>query len=152
MDYDLHVWIENDDVRKGAVEENCVYLDSAVDGCCCCSLQVTLQASDMDQARWLYDQLIPLGPIMLALTAANPIFKGYLTDVDVRWSQFGMAGDERTIEKLNQGVCFGAFPPATPDLRARHRASIGYPRDAQARTRCTYRKTLGLVQIIKIQN
>ena len=106
VDYDLHIWPEDDDVRNGAVEENCVYLDTVISGACCCSLQVTMQASDMDQARWLYDQLIPLGPVMLALTAATPIFKGYLTDVDVRWRQFVMASDDRTLEELNQDVCF----------------------------------------------
>ena len=117
VDYDLHIWPEDDDVRNGAVEENCMYLDSYIGCACCCSLQVTMQASNMDQARWLYDQLIPLGPIMLALTAATPIFKGYLTDVDVRWRQLTMASDDRTIEELNQGVCFVALPPTNPRLR-----------------------------------
>lgn len=117
VDYDLHIWPEDDDVRNGAVEENCVYLDTVISGSCCCALQVTMQASNMDQARWLYDQLIPLGPVMLALTAATPIFKGYLTDLDVRWRQFAMGTDDRTTEELSQGVCFVALPPAIPDLR-----------------------------------
>jgi glutamate--cysteine ligase catalytic subunit len=104
VDYSLHLWPEDDDVRNGAVKENCVYLDSFIGGACCCSLQVTMQASNMDQARWLYDQLIPMGPIMLALTAATPIFKGYLTGVDVRWPQFAMASDERTAEEQDRGV------------------------------------------------
>lgn len=106
VDYDLHVWPEDDDVRNGAVEENCVYLDTSFCGAFACALQVTMQASNIDQARWLYDQLIPLGPVMLALTAATPIFKGYLTDVDVRWRQLAMALDDRTTEELSQDVCF----------------------------------------------
>lgn len=120
VDYDLHIWPEDDDVRNGAVEENCVYLDTGIGYCC--ALQVTMQASNVDQARWLYDQLIPLGPVMLALTAATPIFKGYLTDLDVRWRQFVMASDDRTLEELNQDVCFVAFPPAIPGLRNIERA------------------------------
>ena len=71
----------------------------------------------MDLARWLYDQLIPLGPIMLALTAATPIFKGYLTDVDVRWRQYVMAVDDRTTEELCHGVCFVALALTVPRLR-----------------------------------
>jgi hypothetical protein len=33
----------------------------------------------------MFDQLAVLSPIMLALTAASPIFKGRLVDTDVRW-------------------------------------------------------------------
>jgi glutamate--cysteine ligase catalytic subunit len=32
-------------------------------GCCC--LQVTFQAQSIDEARFLYDQLAPLTPIMV---------------------------------------------------------------------------------------
>jgi len=32
-------------------------------GCCC--LQVTFQAQSIDEARFLYDQLTPLTPIMV---------------------------------------------------------------------------------------
>ncbi len=45
-----------------------------------------MQATDIDQARYLYDQFIPVAPIMLALTAASPVFRGLLADVDVRWN------------------------------------------------------------------
>ena len=126
VDYELHIWPEDDEVRNGAVEENCVYLDSVFSGTCCCSLQVTMQASDIDQARWLYDQLIPLGPVMLALTAATPIFKGHLTDVDVRWRQFAMGLDDRTVEELDQSVCILALPLTIlrlQDLQSKHRIS-----------------------------
>lgn len=42
-------------------------------GMCC--LQVTFQACDCDESRYMYDQLAVLAPIMLALTAASPIYK-----------------------------------------------------------------------------
>ena len=35
-------------------------------GCCC--LQVTFQAQSIDEARFLYDQLTPLTPIMVTQT------------------------------------------------------------------------------------
>ena len=40
-------------------------------GCCC--LQVTFQAQSIDEARFLYDQLTPLTPIMVN-TLAAPLF------------------------------------------------------------------------------
>lgn len=52
-------------------------------GCCC--LQVTFQAVNIDEARWLYDQLTPITPILVALSASTPIFRSYLADVDSRW-------------------------------------------------------------------
>lgn len=48
-------------------------------GCCC--LQMTFQAQSLEEARHLYDQLTALTPIMLALSAASPIWRGYLSDV-----------------------------------------------------------------------
>ena len=47
--------------------------------------------SHSDSTRYLYDQLGALAPILLALTAATPIYKGHLSDVDVRWSVRGWA-------------------------------------------------------------
>jgi Glutamate-cysteine ligase len=52
-------------------------------GCCC--LQLTFQARDVGESRYMYDQLAVLSPIMLALSAATPIFRGRLADTDVRW-------------------------------------------------------------------
>jgi glutamate--cysteine ligase catalytic subunit len=46
---------------------------------------VTFQAVNVSEARWLYDQLTPITPILLALSAGTPIFRGYLSDVDSRW-------------------------------------------------------------------
>ena len=40
----------------------------------------------MDESRWMYDQLAVLAPIMMAITAASPIYKGRLSDVDARWN------------------------------------------------------------------
>lgn len=105
VNYDLHRWAEDDEVRSGAVKEGCIYMDSTAFGGCC-SLQVTVQTYDVKQARYLYDQLLPLGPVMLALTAANPIAKGFLCQTDVRWQQLSAAVDERTAEELGEKVSF----------------------------------------------
>ena len=43
-----------------------------------------VQASNVSEARELYDQLAPLCPVTLALTAASPYHRGYLVDIDCR--------------------------------------------------------------------
>ena len=47
-------------------------LDAMAYGMGCCCLQVTFQARDATEARYCYDQLAALAPVMLALTAAAP--------------------------------------------------------------------------------
>lgn len=44
----------------------------------------------------MYDQLAVLAPIMLAMTAATPIFKGRLADIDARWTVIAQCVDDRT--------------------------------------------------------
>eukprot|EP00602_Paraphysomonas_sp_CaronLab_P001393 CAMPEP_0185025476 /NCGR_PEP_ID=MMETSP1103-20130426/8414_1 /TAXON_ID=36769 /ORGANISM="Paraphysomonas bandaiensis, Strain Caron Lab Isolate" /LENGTH=662 /DNA_ID=CAMNT_0027558679 /DNA_START=268 /DNA_END=2256 /DNA_ORIENTATION=- len=63
-------------------------------GMCC--LQVTFQARDVDESRYMYDQLAVLAPIMLSLTAATPIFKGRLADIDARWTVISQSVDDRS--------------------------------------------------------
>lgn len=104
VDYDLHNWPEDDDVRNGASKENHIYMDAMAFGMGSCCLQITFQAKNITEGRRLYDQLSPLGPIMLALTAATPIYKGFLADTDVRWNQISRAVDDRTAEELGEKV------------------------------------------------
>ncbi|KAL8903862.1 MAG: hypothetical protein Q9171_007252 [Xanthocarpia ochracea] len=66
-----------------------------------CSLQVTMQPQDISEARKLYDQLIPLSPIMLALTAATMIWKDVLADTDCRWDVMGLCFDDRTVDEIS---------------------------------------------------
>ncbi|EAW21176.1 glutamate--cysteine ligase [Aspergillus fischeri NRRL 181] len=102
VDYDLHNWPEDDDVRNGAAKEGHVYMDAMAFGMGSCCLQITFQAKNITEGRKLYDQLSPLGPILLALTAATPIYKGFLVDTDVRWNQIGNSVDDRTREELGE--------------------------------------------------
>lgn len=104
VNYDLHDWPEDDDVRNGAAKENHIYMDSTIYGSGCCSLQVTVQAKNITEARRLHDQLLQLCPVMLALTAATPIAKGFLADSDVRASLHHQSIDDRTPEELGEKV------------------------------------------------
>ncbi|XP_066601094.1 glutamate--cysteine ligase isoform X1 [Prorops nasuta] len=76
-----------------------IYMDAMGFGMGCCCLQLTFQACNIQEARTLYDQLTPLCPIMLALTAASPFYKGYISDVDCRWNVISCSVDCRTEEE-----------------------------------------------------
>ncbi|KAF2834522.1 GCS-domain-containing protein [Patellaria atrata CBS 101060] len=67
-----------------------------------CGFQITFGAADEDDARRLHDQLIPLGPVMLTLTASTPIYRGFLVDTDVRWKQIQYFVDDRTKTEREQ--------------------------------------------------
>ena len=102
VNYDLHEYKEDDDVRNGAVKENFIYMDAMAFGMGSCCLQITFQAKNIEEGRKMYDQLSPLGPILLALTAATPVYKGFLADTDVRWNQISRSVDDRTAEELGE--------------------------------------------------
>ncbi|KAF0488248.1 GCS-domain-containing protein [Gigaspora margarita] len=76
-----------------------IYMDSLAFGAGCCCLQTTIQACNIGEARKLYDQLAVLSPIMMALTAATPIWRGYLSDMDSRWLALVESTDDRTKEE-----------------------------------------------------
>ena len=86
---------------EGALPEmpNFVHMDAMGFGMGCCCLQLTFQACNINEARQLYDQLTPLCPIMLALTAASPVYRGHLTDIDCRWNVISASVDCRTEEE-----------------------------------------------------
>ncbi|KAK3328375.1 glutamate-cysteine ligase-domain-containing protein [Cercophora scortea] len=102
VNYDMHQWPEDDDVRNGAAPDNFIHMDAMAFGMGSCCLQITFQAKNITEGRRMYDQLSPLGPILLALTAATPIYKGFLADTDVRWNQISKAVDDRTPEELGE--------------------------------------------------
>lgn len=88
----------DEDGSKAAKEDH-IYMDAMGFGMGCCCLQLTFQACNIQEARTLYDQLTPLSPIMLALTAASPFYRGYISDVDCRWSVISCSVDCRTREE-----------------------------------------------------
>ena len=73
-----------------------IHMDAMAFGAGCCCLQVTIQASDIEESRFLYDQLAVMAPIMMALTASTPILKGRIADTDVRWRVISDSCDCRT--------------------------------------------------------
>ncbi|ODO00057.1 hypothetical protein I350_06681 [Cryptococcus amylolentus CBS 6273] len=73
-----------------------IVMDAMSYGIGCCCLQVTCQASSVVEARRVYDALVPVAPIMLALTAASPVFQGQLADHDTRWNVVATSVDDRT--------------------------------------------------------
>ncbi|ODV91478.1 hypothetical protein CANCADRAFT_29900 [Tortispora caseinolytica NRRL Y-17796] len=97
--FDRDLYPEDSNARDGAALPDHIYMDSMGFGMGCCCLQITFQATDIEEARNLYDQLAPLGPIMLALTAASPAYRGYLSDQDCRWNVIAGSVDDRTPEE-----------------------------------------------------
>lgn len=85
----------------GSSQPGHVYMDSMGFGMGLSCLQVTMQASGIAQARYLYDSYVSLTPVMLALSAAAPAFKGFLVDQDVRWNVISGAVDDRTSIERN---------------------------------------------------
>ncbi|EGO00094.1 hypothetical protein SERLA73DRAFT_107071 [Serpula lacrymans var. lacrymans S7.3] len=87
------------EAKRGAALNDHIYMDAMGFGMGCCCLQLTFQSCNVDEARRMYDALIPVGPIMLALSAASPIWRGYLADVDCRWNVIAGSVDDRTEEE-----------------------------------------------------
>eukprot|EP00534_Pseudo-nitzschia_fraudulenta_P007949 CAMPEP_0201144766 /NCGR_PEP_ID=MMETSP0851-20130426/6512_1 /ASSEMBLY_ACC=CAM_ASM_000631 /TAXON_ID=183588 /ORGANISM="Pseudo-nitzschia fraudulenta, Strain WWA7" /LENGTH=927 /DNA_ID=CAMNT_0047419663 /DNA_START=232 /DNA_END=3015 /DNA_ORIENTATION=- len=73
-----------------------VHMDAMAFGMGCCCLQITFQAKDVDESRFLFDQLAVMAPIMMALTASTPMLKGRLLDTDSRWGIISESVDGRT--------------------------------------------------------
>ncbi|KAB8224243.1 glutamate-cysteine ligase-domain-containing protein [Aspergillus novoparasiticus] len=93
-------FIDEDCLAEGAsFGKDIVYLEGQAFGISCCALQTTVQAANEPDVRWLHDQLVVLGPTMLALTAASPIYKGYLVNTDSRWDYLSASFDIRTQEE-----------------------------------------------------
>ncbi|XP_078480973.1 glutamate--cysteine ligase catalytic subunit-like [Ciona intestinalis] len=77
-----------------------IYMDCMGFGMGNSCLQLTFQACNIEEAKLLYDHLAPVCPIMLALSAASPLYKGYIADIDARWQVIAGSVDDRTSEEL----------------------------------------------------
>ncbi|KAF4621325.1 hypothetical protein D9613_000487 [Agrocybe pediades] len=97
--WDRNIYPEDSEAKSGAALPDHIYLDAMGFGMGCSCLQLTFQACNVGDARRMYDGLIPIGPILLALTAASPIWRGYLADVDCRWNVIAGSVDDRTEEE-----------------------------------------------------
>ena len=68
-------------------------------GCSC--LQVTYETQNLSHSRYLHDMLLPFTPILAALSASAPIYKGKLADYDLRWTVISQSVDCRTPDERN---------------------------------------------------
>lgn len=127
---DRNLWPEDANAREGAALDDHIYMDAMGFGMGCCCLQITFQACSVGEARRMYDAFVPVGPVMvrpcprpssllsfantaedlfvwrqqLALSAAAPIFRGWLSDVDCRWDVIAGSVDDRTPEERGKEV------------------------------------------------
>lgn len=81
----------NQDIVRPAI-----HMDAMAFGMGCGCLQVTFQGEDIEESRFMYDQLAVMAPIMLALTASTPFLKGRIADTDARWGIISESVDCRT--------------------------------------------------------
>jgi len=79
-----------------------IYMDAMGFGHGLSCLQITFQACNVGEAKTLYDQLTPMCPIMQAMTASAPIYRGYLADIDCRWDVLAESVDDRTKEERGE--------------------------------------------------
>jgi len=63
-----------------------IYMDALHFGMGSGCLQLTFGTKNIDDARYLADQMAVISSIMLPLSAATSIYKGKLADTDVRWN------------------------------------------------------------------
>eukprot|EP01113_Clastostelium_recurvatum_P035345 TRINITY_DN4915_c0_g1_i2.p1 TRINITY_DN4915_c0_g1~~TRINITY_DN4915_c0_g1_i2.p1 ORF type:complete len:555 (-),score=106.70 TRINITY_DN4915_c0_g1_i2:8-1672(-) len=90
-----------------------IHMDAMGFGMGCCCLQCTFQCCNITEARYFYDQLAVLCPIMLALTAAAPVYRGYLADIDVRWTVISQSVDDRTRAERGEIPFYNPAPGAS---------------------------------------
>lgn len=83
-----------------SVAHPCVYMDCMVFGMGLSCLQVTMQLDNVTEARHVYDQVIPICPLLLALSSATPVQKGFLCDSDVRWVTISASVDDRRPDEV----------------------------------------------------
>ncbi|KAL3120274.1 hypothetical protein niasHT_010053 [Heterodera trifolii] len=112
---------EDAEASRAALPDH-IYMDHMGFGMGLCCLQMTFHAVNEMEARWLYDQLTSITPIMVALSAATPIFRSYLSDVDSRWPIISASVDDRTpferglVSSASDGYSkFNAIPKSRYD-------------------------------------
>ncbi|PVU93659.1 hypothetical protein BB561_003117 [Smittium simulii] len=97
--YERNLYPMDSEAKNGAAKPDHIYMDAMGFGMGCCCLQVTFQASSINEARRLNDQLAPISAILMCLSASTPILRGYLADTDCRWNIISAAVDDRTRQE-----------------------------------------------------
>uniref|UniRef100_A0A8C8S765 Glutamate--cysteine ligase n=1 Tax=Pelusios castaneus TaxID=367368 RepID=A0A8C8S765_9SAUR len=95
----IETFPKDDGEAARAAKPDHIYMDAMGFGMGNCCLQVTFQACSISEARYLYDQLATICPIVMALSAAAPFYRGYVSDIDCRWGVISASVDDRTREE-----------------------------------------------------
>ncbi|XP_050828402.1 glutamate--cysteine ligase catalytic subunit isoform X2 [Serinus canaria] len=95
----IETFPNDDGEAANASKPDYIYMDAMGFGMGNCCLQVTFQACSISEARYLYDQLATICPIVMALSAASPFYRGYVSDIDCRWGVISASVDDRTREE-----------------------------------------------------
>ncbi|CDJ41646.1 gamma-glutamylcysteine synthetase, putative [Eimeria tenella] len=77
----------------------CIYMDAMCFGMGMNCVQATFSPKNLAAARYLYDQLIVLAPLLLSITAATPFLRGCVAATDTRWDTISMSVDSRKPEE-----------------------------------------------------
>jgi glutamate--cysteine ligase catalytic subunit len=93
---DINTITDKDESNPGFI-----HLDAMAFGMGCCALQITLGTCTLNSTCYLYDQFIPIMPLLLALSSSGPIYRGKLSGFDNRFSVICQAVDDRTEEERN---------------------------------------------------
>lgn len=84
---------------KDEIYPGFIYSDSRASGMGNCCFQVTVGIESFHLACQIYDQLIPIMPIITALCGSSPFFKGKLSNYDHRFQILSQSCDERSDEE-----------------------------------------------------
>lgn len=76
-----------------------IYMDAMAFGMGASCLQITYETQHVNHATYLHDQLLAFTSYFAALSASAPIFKGKLSDNDMRWTVISQSVDCRTPEE-----------------------------------------------------
>lgn len=93
------VFKDKNTLLKNEFNENYIYGDAFGLGMGHGCLQVTAGMENLNCALYVYDQIINILPLITALSASTPFFKGYLTDYDNRFNIISQACDDRTNDE-----------------------------------------------------
>lgn len=87
--------------KNTAVDETNKYIliDSMGQGMGCCCLQTTIQGSNLEETRHLYDMMGILSPLLLRLSRGTPCANGKLLNTETRWDMLEMSVDCRTDQE-----------------------------------------------------
>lgn len=93
----------NSDAYKNKMVPS-ILIDSMGQGMGCSCIQFTYQLENINIARFIYDQLTILAPLLLRVMRGTPFSTNYLLNVDTRWEIVSMSVDDRIDEERGGSV------------------------------------------------